>query len=926
MVELSNSTKEGTCRVFRIWLLVFVLLLNKSLVSGAVVGDGKSTRREGSFDKKGQNLNALDDFFATVSQNSTCRSNDDCGRDEYCSGMSSGVCSNCVVDICDEKYCETSSNCWNGCCPGFCNQINIPCENGYYCYDNTCLICPSSCGSWQGSCPVGCPRTEALSLGNIGFFSVALVLVICSCCFCIVNTVRRIYHRQQLSQYQELLLNQPLIDDDDGDITEGPWDCLHCDYHNTLPTRTCDMCGEPRHSEKASLELASSKTTSPFSPKSGEKRKFPFNRRSVWSWKVTDEHSYRWYRRVSYGNANDNVADEDNENGEAPVVVESKDGCEYEGVALSVSPTTCMENNSSRKDADASSSPHVVVEVDDASKIASSNSSSSGGVTTIRSSSKDEGDSVDDDEEEEDASLQGWLWSAKRHRRSRREYYRLRWADAIEACAFSPLRVSPLSRDDSDDDENILPSKVESDTYSVELADVAEAYALPVSRKIQWFRRQLTKMRIPWHDGHVKVEVRREAVLSDALVFFDKVCDRAGSDPILTSRDMHKIFRFEFVGEPAVDAGGVAREFFELAVKALFDPNFALFRQSDTSARTYWFNEDSNIAHPGGEDLHYLRFAGRVLGKALFDGHTTGAYLSRALLKHLLRAPLGVSDLCFVDINLWDMAQWLRSASDDDLESVMLDFTVTKIRFGGKPVDIELKPGGCDTSVTRQNVTEFLRLRSRYALMDSVSPQLLAFMSGFYDVIPPQLLMVFRAQELELLLCGLPTIDVKDWRAYTEYRGKFNAKHKVVQWFWEFVEELSQEMQARLLQFITGTSRVPVSGFRCLISHDGKMQQFTMQSTKVKLPRAQRRLRRRQQKTRRGFFGFGKNRSSVEKRGNDEKGGGDADRFCSYLLMPKAHTCFNRLDIPLYVSKEELRTHFILALSDTESVTGFGLD
>jgi len=378
----------------------------------------------------------------------------------------------------------------------------------------------------------------------------------------------------------------------------------------------------------------------------------------------------------------------------------------------------------------------------------------------------------------------------------------------------------------------------------------------------------------------------------------------AHTDPDTDSANLRKIFRFEFIDEPAVDAGGVAREFFELAINAVFKPGLALFAKAHTESHTYWINRHSSVAHPGHEDLHYMRFAGRLLGKALFDGHTTGAYLARPLLKHLLRAPLTFSDLRFVHNDVYDMIQWLKTASESDLEAVDLDFTTLKSQFG-KNETVELKPGGAGVEVTRENLGEFVELRAKYALMDEVSPQLCAFICGFYDVIPPQLLMVFDSQELELLLCGLPSIDVADWQKYTEYRGALKKSHKVVKWFWEVTASLPQEQQARLLQFCTGTSRVPVSGFRCLQSHDGKMQRFTMQSTTVKLPSSVKALRRRARKKK-------------LKKGSEP--------FCSYLLMPKAHTCFNRLDIPLYVSKEELRVHLLTAISTDCTVTGFGLD
>ena len=64
-------------------------------------------------------------------------------------------------------------------------------------------------------------------------------------------------------------------------------------------------------------------------------------------------------------------------------------------------------------------------------------------------------------------------------------------------------------------------------------------------------------------------------------------------------------------------------------------------------------------------------------------------------------------------------------------------------------------------------------------------------------------------QELEILLIGQPNIDVGDWRAHTEYRGDFSDSHELIGWFWEIVEDYSEEDRAKLLQFTTGTCRVP---------------------------------------------------------------------------------------------------------------------
>ncbi len=76
-------------------------------------------------------------------------------------------------------------------------------------------------------------------------------------------------------------------------------------------------------------------------------------------------------------------------------------------------------------------------------------------------------------------------------------------------------------------------------------------------------------------------------------------------------------------------------------------------------------------------------------------------------------------------------------------------------------------------------------------------------------------------QELELLISGVPEIDIEDWRRHTRYVGLFKksgAKHAVITWFWEVVEGYSHEERARLLQFSTGSSRLPAQGFKALES------------------------------------------------------------------------------------------------------------
>ena len=67
-----------------------------------------------------------------------------------------------------------------------------------------------------------------------------------------------------------------------------------------------------------------------------------------------------------------------------------------------------------------------------------------------------------------------------------------------------------------------------------------------------------------------------------------------------------------------------------------------------------------------------------------------------------------------------------------------------------------------------------------------------------------------------------------------DYTGEFTGQpgHRVVTWFWEVVTKYEQETKAKLLQFVTGTSGVPVQGFSCLQGNDGNIRKFTLHGDK----------------------------------------------------------------------------------------------
>lgn len=75
------------------------------------------------------------------------------------------------------------------------------------------------------------------------------------------------------------------------------------------------------------------------------------------------------------------------------------------------------------------------------------------------------------------------------------------------------------------------------------------------------------------------------------------------------------------------------------------------------------------------------------------------------------------------------------------------------------------------------------------------------------------------------------TFIVNDLKNNTEYQG-YNANSQQVLWLWEILESLENSERAEFLQFVTGSSKVPLDGFKGLIGMRGP-QKFQIAKIKT---------------------------------------------------------------------------------------------
>ena len=114
--------------------------------------------------------------------------------------------------------------------------------------------------------------------------------------------------------------------------------------------------------------------------------------------------------------------------------------------------------------------------------------------------------------------------------------------------------------------------------------------------------------------------------------------------------------------------------------------------------------------------------------------------------------------------------------------------------------------------MTDANKTEYIRLVAHHRTTAGIKSQIEAFLDGFYDLIPPELITIFSPTELELLICGITEVDIADLKANTDYH-QFRDGEDTITWFWDCLFSFSNEEKALFIQFVTGTSKVRRSKF-----------------------------------------------------------------------------------------------------------------
>ncbi|PNF39754.1 E3 ubiquitin-protein ligase Su(dx) [Cryptotermes secundus] len=382
---------------------------------------------------------------------------------------------------------------------------------------------------------------------------------------------------------------------------------------------------------------------------------------------------------------------------------------------------------------------------------------------------------------------------------------------------------------------------------------VPRAYERSFRWKLSQFRYLCQSNALP---SHIKITVTRQTLFEDSYHQIMR----------LPAYELRRRLYIIFRGEEGLDYGGVSREWFFLLSHEVLNPMYCLFEYANKNNYSLQINPASYV---NPDHLLYFKFIGRFIAMALYHGRFIYSGFTMPFYKRMLNKKLTMKDIESIDPEFYNSLVWIKDNNIDEC-GLELYFSVD-FEILGQVIHHELKEGGDKIRVAEENKEEYMRLMTEWRMTRGIEDQTKAFLDGFNEVVPLEWLKYFDERELELMLCGMQEIDVDDWQRNSIYRH-YTRNSKQVTWFWQFVRSMDSEKRARLLQFVTGTCRVPVGGFAELMGSNGPQ------------------------------------RFCIEKVGKD-------------TWLPRSHTCFNRLDLPPYKSYDQMVEKLNYAIEETE---GFG--
>lgn len=305
-------------------------------------------------------------------------------------------------------------------------------------------------------------------------------------------------------------------------------------------------------------------------------------------------------------------------------------------------------------------------------------------------------------------------------------------------------------------------------------------------------------------ENRLRATIRRDHALEDAYNAYGSIGEGF-------KEKLNIQFINEFGPEAGIDGGGITKEFLQTLIQEAFiKGSFGLFEV--TSFHKLYPSKDVSP-----QNLKYISFMGKVLGKCLYENILVDVEFADFFLKKILNVENNMNvpfnDLYSLDPEYYKNLMKLLEMSEDELNYMDLYFEVPDMPNGRR---IPLIKDGLSVKVTQKNVFEYITRISHYKLNLQLYTVTSRFISGLSYMIPPHWLRMFTSYELKTLISGSEKdFDLEDLRKNTEYGG-FTDDSITIQHFWMALSSFTPEERRKFLKFVFSVPTAPLKGFHSL--------------------------------------------------------------------------------------------------------------
>ncbi|KDO20041.1 hypothetical protein SPRG_14189 [Saprolegnia parasitica CBS 223.65] len=386
---------------------------------------------------------------------------------------------------------------------------------------------------------------------------------------------------------------------------------------------------------------------------------------------------------------------------------------------------------------------------------------------------------------------------------------------------------------------------------------------------------------------HIAFKVRPELMASRSSLDMDRLRDAYASTvfcqlfdelrhtpPALLRRNDGKSWFTKFKGEPSIDDGGLYRETNATVCYELnhgLVPLFVLCANGQNADGLHQNTLVPNVAClQWVECCDWYSFVGVLMGIATQNlEEVFPIALARPIWKLLVGEQLRPDDLPSFDAAAARTLTFLRDPSmdQDTFDAAFPDLTFTCLL--NDAVEVEIVPNGRRRRVGFGDRLAYASALEQYKL-HQFDDAVAYIARGLKSIVHAELLAIFTWKELELLVCGRPTLNMELLKKKTEYSPDMDSHDTLVLRFWRTLASFTPDEQQQFLQFVWGRSRLPFS-------------EVDFGTYTFKLVR--------------------------------HMSGGNPDEY-----LPVAHTCFFQLELPNYSTDEIMRTKLLYAMTHCTSI------